>query len=212
MAISFGNRLKGKITQSLLETLLEDVNFRIVPLGIEEIVREVKYLNMEEYQGLNLPTALRKLPDFFVSLTDFSKSFLIEVKFRKAWSNLTKRQLGDQLREQVQTWHPIYLVVFLGEPARQNETPASFLGVAKLVYQNGEVYVESGSFEGNRDESGIDNFQWVPRYTKWQDITWNTFSRFQDVFDGVADRWQEGTITSAIEMIRSLNELDSVNE
>ena len=38
------NRLKGAVTQTLLKSLLEDAGYRIVPLGIEEVIREVKVL------------------------------------------------------------------------------------------------------------------------------------------------------------------------
>lgn len=197
MAISFGNRLKAKITQGLLETLLEDVNFRIVPLGIEEMVREVKNLAMEEYLALDLPVALRKLPDFFVAHPDFKGSYLIEAKFRRSWSDATRNELAQKLKEQVQAWKPLYLVIFLGEQARFSDKPSSFLGVAKLVYRDDELQIE-------REVKGEIEF------TPWRNATWNSFSRFQDVFEGVDERWPEATITKAIELIRRLHELEVV--
>ena len=47
--MSFDTRLKGKITQGLFQTLLEDVKYRVVSLGIEEVIREVQTLQSEEY-------------------------------------------------------------------------------------------------------------------------------------------------------------------
>lgn len=41
--MKFNSLLKGKITQTLLEVLLEDADYTATPLGIEEVIREVKY-------------------------------------------------------------------------------------------------------------------------------------------------------------------------
>lgn len=81
--MDYKNRLKGAITQVLLKSLLEDAGYRIVPLGIEEVLRELSSLEQEHYKQLNLPPALRKLPDFFVADMEFKKTYLVEVKYRK---------------------------------------------------------------------------------------------------------------------------------
>ena len=192
MPIDFENRMKGKITQSLLEILLEDASYRIVPLGIEEIIREVKNLSQEEYFGLGLSNTLRRIPDFFVALHDFQKSFLVDVKYRGQWDNQVRDRLNEGLKEQIRQWGPVHLVLFLGEAARPTETPASYLGVAKLVWRDDEIHI-SKTIAGEE------------RLTRFGEATWNSFSRFQNVFDGVGDRWEEETLTRAIQTLRSLN-------
>ena len=110
--MEFRNRLKGNVAQTLFETLLGDVNYRIVPLGIEEIIREVRNLDSKAYINLGLSQTLRKLPDFFVALPDFQKTYLVEVKYRKNWSDSVRDRLGKEIREQVNQWQPLTLVVF----------------------------------------------------------------------------------------------------
>ena len=50
----FDRRIKGAITESLVKTLLEDSDYRVIPLGIEEVVREVISLDEDEYRSLEL--------------------------------------------------------------------------------------------------------------------------------------------------------------
>jgi hypothetical protein len=104
--MNFSNRLKGHITQALLKALLEDSCYHIVPLGIEEVIRKLSVLDEEKYKELKLPRILRKLPDFFVSDEPFTKSWLVEVKYRKSWDEFTKSALRGEIYNQVKDWGP----------------------------------------------------------------------------------------------------------
>src|SRR5688572_19535038 len=112
--MDFKNRLKGTVTQTLLKALLEDAGYRVVPLGIEDVIREVTGLPIANYEALNLSFTLRKLPDFFVADRTFGKHWLVEVKYRKQWDKQTRESLGKEMLKQVAQWQPILLVVFLG--------------------------------------------------------------------------------------------------
>jgi hypothetical protein len=196
--VDFRNRLKGNLAQSLFETLLEDVKYRIVPLGIEEVIREVITLDQRQYSELGLSNTLRRLPDFFVAKPEFDKTMLVEIKYRRNWTESVRDSLGKELLEQVRQWEPLYLVMFLGEKARDSETPASYLGVCRLVMRNNVMHV---SWEVPDDISG----ETVTHYRPWAEITWASFSRFQDVFDGIAERIEDGTLTKVVEVVKSLN-------
>jgi hypothetical protein len=138
--MEFANRLKGAVTQVLLKALLEDGGYRIVPLGIEEVIRELTMLSEEKYKALKLPAILRKLPDFFVSDESLGNSWLVEVKYRKEWNNQTRESLGKAIRPQVADWNPLYLMVFLGSPAKQDEEiPSSWMGLLRLSIVHREV-------------------------------------------------------------------------
>jgi hypothetical protein len=78
----FSNRLKGGITQALVRALLQDGGYRIVPLGIEEVVREVTVLPPPIYLALGLPALMRSMPDFLVAQADMQRCWLIEVKYK----------------------------------------------------------------------------------------------------------------------------------
>jgi len=197
--MDFKNRLKGSVTQTLVETLLEDVQYRIVPLGIEEVVREVSCLDRGQYMALGLPDTLRKLPDFFIAKKDLSKTWLVEVKYCNKWNDEVKRSLGEQLIEQVKLWSPMHLVLFIGEPARRNDTPASYLAVGKLGVQNEVLGVWHKMYQGAPLIS-----EFSETFIPWSEVTWDSFTRFQDAFYEVSDRREEGTLFKAIEIMRSL--------
>src|SRR6266542_3865028 len=112
--MNYTNRLKASVTLVLLKTLLEDAGYRIVPLGIEAVLREVASLPKEDYLKLGLPIQLRKLPDFFVANHAIDKSWLVEVKYRKRWNEEVQESLEVEIKEQVKTWHPLFLMIFVG--------------------------------------------------------------------------------------------------
>lgn len=72
--MEYSNRLKGSVTQALLKSLLADAGYRVVPLGIEEAIREVTSLDKERYSALELPSVLRKMPDFFIADRELQNS------------------------------------------------------------------------------------------------------------------------------------------
>lgn len=200
--MDFKNRIKGTITQTLVQALLHDVKNRVVPLGIEEIIREVNALDVEAYGRLDLPQALRKLPDFFVTTAEQDKGWLLEVKYRKRWNENVREDLGNDLLEQVKIWSPLHLVLFVGEPARNNDTPANYLGVCKLVIQDGSL----GLFR-QRATGSILNRTYVEEFLPWSEVTWENFRRFQDVFPGITDAWENETLIQTIRMMKGLYDL-----
>jgi hypothetical protein len=200
--MSFDSRLKGKITQGLFQTLLEDVKYRIVPLGIEEVIREVQAIEPAEYGKLELSTTLRRLPDFFIALPDLSKSWLVEVKYRKGWNDWTRDQLGEQIFEQVKQWAPLYVVVFVGEAARATNTPASNLGVFKAVVQDGQLGIIRKILNGDPPS---DPRRGTEKFVPWKDVTWSHILRFQDVFSDVSERWEDQTLIKAIKVMKGLD-------
>ena len=66
MPMKFTKLVKGNLNETLVKILLEDVGYQAVPLGIEQVVGEVKALTREEYKSLGLRPQLRTLPDFLV--------------------------------------------------------------------------------------------------------------------------------------------------
>jgi hypothetical protein len=197
--MDFENRLKGTVTQTLVKALLEGARYRTIALGVEEVIREVSVLSEPEYRDLALPTVLKRMPDFFVADPGLSNAWLVEVKYRKKWNEATKRRLGDQILEQVKTWQPLFLTVFLGNSVRSgNDNPVHSIGVIKLIYKNRKIVC----VKLDKNETCLD----------WNDVRWSDFSRFQDVFKKVADQWESQTIMQALEILRSLRGVDLFEE
>lgn len=142
--MDYTNRLKGSVTQALVRSLLTDAGITVVPLGIEEVIRELSDLTEEKYLTLSLPEPLRRLPDFFAVNSERTQSWLIEVKFRKQWSNDTREALGKKLTEQVKAWNPIYLVLFFGESPSKGyqKMPGGWVRASKLVLHEDQLCVE----------------------------------------------------------------------
>ena len=200
--MDFKNRLKGSITQTLLKALLEDAGYQLVPLGIEEVVREVKSLSSSEYGSLDLPSVLKKMPDFFVASKNFEKTWLVEVKYRKRWNADTRNALKFEILEQVKSWQPIHMVIFLGERARGTVTPASSLGVLRLIHVDGQL--SCSWFSRNLFTDAIEEYR-----TPWYEIEWGNSHRFQDVFRDVTEGWEASTLIKALSLLESLRKLDS---
>lgn len=199
--MDFKNRLKGSVTQTLLKALLEDAGYQIVPLGIEEVIREVKTLSGSEYTKLGLPDVLRKMPDFFIADKNFTETWLIEVKYRKQWNEGTRTALKHEIEPQVKIWQPVYLVLFLGEPARETDTPASSIGVLRLIHIDEQLacsWFKKSILTDEVKES----------ITLWDSIEWGTFHRFQDVFREVGAQWENSTLIKALSILKSLKDLD----
>ena len=194
--MNFTNRLKGSVTQVLLKSLLEDAGYRIVPLGIEAVLREVAALPKEEYLKLGLPIQLRKLPDFFVSNHDIDKTWLVEVKYRKKWNDEVQTRLEEEIKEQVKTWNPLYLMIFLGHSAEEpHSSPIYHMRIAKLLWD---------------DKEGILTQRQDGQTCIWKNSQWKHFLRVQDVFDECAtkEKWEEQTIEKTKELAIKLKELD----
>ena len=200
--MDFKNRLKGTVTQTLLKALLEDAGYRVVPLGIEGVIREVTALPIQSYAALGLSLTLRKLPDFFVADATLKEHWLVEVKYRKQWDAETRKALGKELSEQVAQWQPVLLVVFLGTPITEgNDTPAASFRVVRLL----------------KDDTGLHTIQeWTDflsneahqRRVEWGQIEWGTFTRFQDEFVDVTARWGDATLIKVASLLPGLKALD----
>lgn len=195
--MQFANRIKGAVTQALLRALLEDSGYRIIPFGVEETWRELAQLKEQDYLALRLPKTLRQLPDFFVSDYPIKNTWLVEVKYRKEWSNSIRDELGSQLLEQVNHWSPLYLIVFLGGAAEQTSNKTdSCMGIVRLTSENGELFVTT-----------VED----PTPKKWSDISWKAFGRIQKVFKTLSTpkKLDEQTLRKVQKSLSQLTALDA---
>lgn len=115
MTMDYSNVVKGNITQSLLKSLFERAGYRVTRLGVEEVFNEIIYLDEEEYQALNLPENLRFLPDLLVAEHDLECAFLVEVKFRKVFTEKSAKSLYKELERQRKHWKDSYAVIMVAK-------------------------------------------------------------------------------------------------
>jgi hypothetical protein len=187
------SRLKGAVTQSLFRAMLTDAGLSVVPLGIEEVIREVSDLDKESYRSLDLPMQLRTLPDFFVANADRSQSWLVEVKFRKTWNPKVRKELLDTLSRQASHWSPLYLVLFWGEtPSKFPELPSSWIKAVKIYWKDDNLWIDTGKSQ-----------------KLWIESDWRDFQSIQDIFPQLNTRkaWDSKVLNLTIEVAKGLVDL-----
>ena len=196
--MKFDSRIKGSVTQALLKSLFEGSGYMIVPLGVEEVIRELTILDSDAYKNLKLPKNLRCIPDFFVANDEMSETWLVELKFRKQWNDDVRKSLSSQLRNQAEHWGPFHLLLFLGESCKKYDyKPSGWFGVARLDYRESELVLLK-----NNDSVRC----------KWKDVKWDDLYRIQDVFDKInaKENWQEGVLSKVQFILNQLNSIDAI--
>jgi hypothetical protein len=116
MTIPFGDTVKAQLTQAVISSLLEAGGYRVIRLGIEELFREVKSIELEQYRAMNLPAQLRYLPDLLVTSTATNQACLVEVKFRRRFDDSSARALFEKLERQRRYWPDSHAVLTIAEP------------------------------------------------------------------------------------------------
>ncbi len=115
MVMNYSNVVKGSITQSLLKSLFEWAGYRVTRLGVEEVFNEIIYLDEDKYLALNLPENLRFLPDLLVAEHDLKRAFLVEVKFRRIFTEKSAQSLYRELEKQRRHWKDSYAVIMVAK-------------------------------------------------------------------------------------------------
>lgn len=185
MPIDFARRMKGAVTQTLVKSLLEDAGYRVVPLGIEEVIRELSSIDQPQYLNLNLPQSLRSLPDFLVADTSITRTWLVEVKYRRRWDSAAIESLRAKLTEQALPWGPLFLLLFLGEHSGGIDTPANRCGIFQIKNEAGNLLYKSPYAPHD----------WYP----WQNAEWRFTSRLTTIFDMLTGRVGDRTIQKCCE-------------
>ena len=183
--MEFERRIKGQITESLVQTLLEHAGYRVVPLGIEQVIREVK-----DQGSWNLPQPLRTLPDFLITDAEIKKNWLLEVKYRHQWNEYTIKSLEETLTNQVKYWSEFYFLVFLGNCDGGKVTTASRSGIFHLTHREGKLgYLNKGQFY------------------PWKNAEWKFSSRIHTVFEDLKELYEAQTIKKCCEIVDKYSEI-----
>lgn len=95
---------KGRFAETLISTILEHAGYRVVRLGVEETVSEVKAGVARGEHTLQLPDQLRTAPDFLVVDPRSGVCTLLEVKFRRELDKAVARELHSKLARQAALW------------------------------------------------------------------------------------------------------------
>ena len=106
--------LQGHLVAAIVEVLLIDAGYQVIPTGIERSIRELRAVDVELYRALAHPR-LRSAPDFFVLDLDARQGVLTEIKFRHYIHPL----LVDDLRPIHRDWSPLVLILAVAAPPQE---------------------------------------------------------------------------------------------
>lgn len=106
-----------------MSTLLEYAGYRIMRLGVEKSVSEVKASFARGEDALILPEQLQCSPDFLVADLDSGECALLEVKFRRTFDNSVAPSLHERLTKQVRFWPGMLTALSARTPRAALETP-----------------------------------------------------------------------------------------
>lgn len=193
--MDFANRIKKEMTEGIIRAILIDAGYRVIGLGIENVVREVECLEALEYAGLDFPKVMRSLPDLLVMNRPQTEKALIEIKYRAVW-NVT---IFDEIAEQVSLYKELVLVYLNSDPPLppgKMVSPGSFLRCCK-------VRGNDNGLEAYLDRYG--KMKWVPKAEIGDhDGVWWGLRPIQELFPQVNDGKEEQTLMRAVEALKGI--------
>jgi len=199
--MDFENRLKRELSQGAFKCLLEDCGYRVVPLGIEAVIREIACLDKEAYKNLDFSDAVRFLPDFCILDQNQKHKFIVEVKYRWDWDGNILKEVSNQVR----MFQDIILVVFIGNPpdvkyTRPSAHPSAHVRCCKMyMNEQKQVCAEVKELNGGAtiktifvEEADLSKLNW-----------WN-LRILQNYFSDLRNSKEEGSLVKAIKSINGI--------
>jgi len=196
--MDFENRLKRELSQGVFKCLLEDCGYRVVPLGIEAVIREIACLDKEAYKYLDFSDAVRFLPDFCVLDQSQKHKFIVEVKYRWDWDGNILKEVSNQVR----MFEDIILVIFVGDPPDSKYTPrpSTYVRCCKMyMNEQNQVCAEVKKSKGTDATKTI----FVEEEDLSELIWWNLM-KLQDHFFDLENTKEEESLVKAIKSISGI--------
>jgi len=202
--MDFENRLKRELSQGVLKCLLEDCGYRVIPLGIEAVIKDIACLEKEAYKNLDFSDAVRFLPDFCILDQNLKHKFIVEVKYRWNWDGNILKRVSNQVR----MFKDIILVVFIGNPQSGKHTvssthrswPSTYVRCCKMyTSEQNRVYAEV------KDTKGRDTTKAI--FVEEEDLSklnWWDLRILQNYFSDLETSKQEKSLVKAIKSISGI--------
>jgi hypothetical protein len=197
--MDFENRLKRELSQGVFKCLLEDCGYRVVPLGIEAVIREIAHLDKEVYKNLDFSDAIRFLPDFCILDQNQKYKFIVEVKYRWDWDGNILKEVFNQ----VKMFKDIILVVFIGNPPdryTKQPSPSTYVRCCKMyMSEQNQVCAEVKESKGGATIKTI--------FVEEEDLSelngWN-LRILQNYFSDLKNSKEEEPLVKAIKSIQGI--------
>lgn len=111
--MDFENRIKGYVTETLIEGILSDAGYRVLRIGLEKQALDRLLIDTEPDDFVTVPRAIRTMPDFLVLGDD--KPRLVEIKYRSEWES-SRAKLGEKIAPQLDLFPNMVVIVCCGRP------------------------------------------------------------------------------------------------
>jgi hypothetical protein len=198
--MDFENRLKRELSQGVLKCILEDCGYRVIPLGIEAVIREIACLDKEAYKNLDFSDAVRFLPDFCILDQSLKHKFIVEVKYRWDWDGNILKEVSNQVR----MFEDIILVIFIGNPPdiRYPNWPSTYVRCCKMyMSEQNQVCAEV------KDTNGGDIIKIKAIFVEEEDLSklnWWNLRILQNHFPDLKTSKEEESLVKAIKSISGI--------
>lgn len=197
--MDFENRLKRELSQGVFKCLLEDCGYRVIPLGIEAVIREIACLDKEAYKNLDFSDAVRFLPDFCIIDQNLKHKFIVEVKYRWDWDGNILKEVFNQVR----MFKDIILVVFIGNPPdryAKQPSPSTYVRCCKMyMNEQNKVCAEV------KESKGGDTIKTI--FVEEEDLSelnWWNLRILQNYFPDLKNSKEEESLVKAIKSISGI--------
>jgi hypothetical protein len=197
--MDFENRLKRELSQGVFKCLLEDCGYRVVPLGIEAVIREIANLDKETYKNLDFSDAVRFLPDFCILDQNLKHKFIVEVKYRWDWDGNILKEVSNQ----VKMFKDIILVVFIGNPPdryTKQPSPSTYVRCCKMyMSEQNQVCAEVKESKGGATIKII-----FVEEEDLSELNWWNLRILQNYFSDLKNSKEEESLVKAIKSIQGI--------
>lgn len=116
MSFEFRCSAKGEMAQAAVAHLLGGGGYRVRRVGVENILGSFLGFGSDEYHRFALREPLRRIPDLLVIDPHLLRTELVEVKFRRSFTESVARQLHGLLTDQRRYWPDSTAVLVVGDP------------------------------------------------------------------------------------------------
>ncbi len=193
--MEFASRIKKEMTEGIVRAILVDAGYRVIGMGIENVIRETECMTADGYKKLDFPKPMRSLPDFVVMDKDQTEKHFVEVKYRVSWDS----KIFDEIEEQVHFYKELVLVYLNSAPSlpeNKKPSPGSYLRCCKVRSNNNilEAYL-----------SHHEVMKWTPRAEiGGRNGKWWGLRPIQEVLPKVNETKDDKTLLQAVKALEGI--------
>jgi hypothetical protein len=157
----------GKRVEQAVRSFLENEGYKVIPYGVEHTLQDVVALGTEAYSALRLNDVISSAPDFFVLSPKNQGYWLLEVKYRACWGNLTQSGLKEDFETQARCWKSVVCLIAVKSPVGPDGVPTSHIRVGQLFERGSKLKAHVKSADEGK---------------KWDDLQWDDLYPIEEVF------------------------------